>query len=449
MPVRALTPGQGVALAALKFKMVGRLLEEREFVAVSGEPPAQSERDPAPLLHALEGWNERLVFDAYQLGPDDVQAVLDETGTPAGWYPLIVGYDTLPEAPDGIELPDGLTEFLATLEHRTLTAPELATLRSNLRTLYEAGPGAKVELDDAGAAANDDDEDAAALGARIPIPTETFLEELSQRLEIHPISVHWLLTELRERDGVVSPPLRARELDDYLQVTVLRILGYRWPEQDAYEAQHGPLLPPDLVDPDGIVPLVAIDDQTTMTDRIRDRLERQFGEDGADALLRDIKRYLKRDLDDWLKRDFFKSHIPRFKQRPIAWHLTSPAGEFAALVLYHRFSRETLERLRAQYAGDRIKRLEAELARAQARDNGGEVSRLKAAIEDVEEFQRRIEAIERGTTVADRIRCRWKGEEANGRPGPYTPDIDDGVKVNIRPFQEAGLFPVKTVIRKW
>ena len=42
-----------------------------------------------------------------------------------------------------------------------------------------------------------------------------------------------------------------------------------------------------------------------------------------------------------------------------------------------------------------------------------------------------------------RIRCRWKGEEATGRPGPYAPDVDDGVKVNIRPFQEAGLLAVR------
>lgn len=30
-----------------------------------------------------------------------------------------------------------------------------------------------------------------------------------------------------------------------------------------------------------------------------------------------------------------------------------------------------------------------------------------------------------------------------------SPDIDDGVKVNIRPFQENGLLAVKEVIKKW
>jgi len=61
----------------------------------------------------------------------------------------------------------------------------------------------------------------------------------------------------------------------------------------------------------------------------------------------------------------------------------------------------------------------------------------------------RAEKIERGDELRYRIRCRWKPEEETGRPGPYAPDIDDGVKVNIRPFQEAGLLAMKEVIKKW
>jgi hypothetical protein len=41
----------------------------------------------------------------------------------------------------------------------------------------------------------------------------------------------------------------------------------------------------------------------------------------------------------------------------------------------------------------------------------------------------------------------WKDEEATGRPGPYAPNIDDGVKVNIRPFQDAGVLAVEEVIK--
>ncbi len=413
--------------------------------------PDHNLRDQAAslvLLHTLEGWNERLALEAYGVDDESARLVLEETGAPAGWHPLMAGYDRLPEAPAGVEIPAGLTEFLATLERRTLGAQQLAELKARLRRLYEAGPGAKVE-DEGGAAGSGEDEDGAgeALGARIPIPTETFLEELSQRLEVHPISVHWMLEELRA-EGVVSPPERKRELEDYLVITLLRMLGYRWPEQDAYEAEHGPLLDPDLVDADGIIPLVPCADEPTAEARITTRLERAFGDEGAEAFLRDVRRYLGRDLGEWLRRDCFKRHAQQFKNRPIAWHLRSPAGHFEAFVLYHRLSKATLTALRTTYAGGRIARLRAEQARAKERGDAARASDLQVAIEDVELFRAKLEAIERGDTLADRIRCRWKDETAAGRPGPYAPDIDDGVKVNIRPFQEQGLLAAK-VIAKW
>ena len=128
------------------------------------------------------------------------------------------------------------------------------------------------------------------------------------------------------------------------------------------------------------------------------------------------------------------------------------ADEHAAggqvVVLSHRLSRDTLVKLRSQYAGDRIATLRNEQDRARSRGETTRVSELAAAIEDVEAFRQTIESIERGDSLIDRIRCRWKVEEATGRPGPYAPDIDDGVKVNIRPFQENGLLPAK-VISKW
>ena len=266
-------------------------------------------------------------------------------------------------------------------------------------------------------------------------------------MELHPISVYWLLEELRV-EGVVSPPLRKAEIEEYIDITLVRMLGYRWPEQDAYEAAHGPILDPDLVDPDGIIPLVPCGGEPVAEERVRTRLVRQLGEEGADAFLADLRRYTKRDLADWIRRDFFKAHTKRFKNRPIAWHLRSPEGQFEALVLYHRLSRETLARLRVTYAGDRLARLRADQQRARDRGDSRIVTDLQVAIEDVETFRRTLEAIERGDELRHRLRCRWKNETETGRPGPYAPDIDDGVKVNIRPFQESGLLTAKA-INKW
>jgi len=153
-------------------------------------------------------------------------------------------------------------------------------------------------------------------------------------------------------------------------------------------------------------------------------------------------------MEDWLRRDFFRRHVQQFKQRPIAWHLVSPERTFEAFVLYHKLSRATLQSLRSQYAGGLIGRLQADQARARTRGDMAATNRCQDQIDDVEEFRSRLEGIERGDELQYRIRCRWKGEEETGRPGPYAPDIDDGVKVNIRPFQEAGLL-AREVIKKW
>ncbi len=398
----------------------------------------------AALLHTLEGWNERLVFDAYELHEDDVRAVLDETGTPAGWYPLIAGYDRLPDPPEGVELPDGFAEYFAGLERRELSPEELTALKTRLRKLYEAGPGGKIDEDEE-APTGDDEEDEAVLGARIPIPTETFLEELSQKLEVHPVSVYRLLEELRS-EGVFSPPEVRRAMEQWVEVATLLMLGYRWPEQDQQDAEHGPAIDPDLVDEDGVIPLVRCGNHPTAAQRIRTLLERLFGEEGASRAEEEFRRWVGMTRDDWFRRRFFEEHTRRFKQRPIAWHLTSREGRFQALVLYHRLSRDLVQRLRATYAGSLISELQAE--REKAKGDQAKVSDLTAGIEDVEEFRRTLERIERGDEPRYRIRCRWKGEDPDGRPGPYAPDLDDGVKVNIRPFQEAGIL-ARPVIKKW
>jgi len=239
-------------------------------------------------------------------------------------------------------------------------------------------------------------------------------------------------------------------MEDWASVSLLRMLGYRWPEQEAYEREHGPIVDPALVDEDGIVPLVRCSPgQPTAYERLGQRLELDFGLDGRETSEREFRQYVGRDLNTWLQRDFFKRHVQQFKQRPIAWHLVSPERTFEAFVLYHCLSRETLQKLRTQYAGALIERLRAEQAQARGRGDAAKANEIGVKIEDVEEFRQRLERIERGDELKYRIRCRWKGEEATGRLGPYAPDLDDGVKVNIRPFQEAGLLAMKEVIKKW
>ena len=439
---RAILESIGIVAIDLKVRLTESSPAEARFLRTAAGSGTALEA----LLATIEGYLDDLGATVLGLSAEDVDEALAVLGVPAGWNTLIAGYDRLPAIPDGIEIPAGLADFLAAREHHELAPAELAKVKARLRALYEAGPGAKEEIE-APAAKDGDEEEGAAVGARNPIPTETFLEDLAIKTGLHPITVHWLLEELKAK-GAVSPPLRKAELEEYLDITLVRMLGYRWPEQDAYEAEHGLILDPDLVDGDGIIPLVPCGDEPVAEERVRTRLARQFGDDGADAFLADLRRYTKRDLADWIRKDFFKAHAKRFKNRPIAWHLKSPEGAFEALVLYHRLGKDTLAKLRVTYAGDRLARLRADQQRAKDAYDSRTVTDLQLAIEDVDAFRQTLAAIEQGTELRHRIRCRWKDETETGRPGPYAIDIDDGVKVNIRPFHESGLLPAK-VISKW
>lgn len=447
---------------ALKRRVIATDLTEREFDAgaVLFGTPANSPKSvldvilaemvsiegSAAILHSLEGWNETLVVADYKLGKDDVQAVIEETGSPAGWYPLIANYDGLPDPPGDIQIPDGFRAYLSSLPHRVLSDSELSTVKKRLAGLYASARGAKSQevlaVDDP--IENDDE---IVLGAHIPIPSETLIEELSHKLQIHPISVYRLIEELRPIGSLSSPQIRSN-LEDWISTAILELLGYAWPEAGRNTPGGGQAIDQDLVDRDGIIPLVQCDKQPTTDERIRTYMDRRFGADGAARSLEEFRTCLGRSLPEWLESEFFTRHVQQFKQRPIAWHVTSPKGTFQAFVLYHRLGRDTLRRLRDVYAGALVNRLKGDLQRAEERRNARVSEELRFRIEDVEDFRDRILAIEQGRELHNRIRCRWKDEEESGRSGPYTPDLDDGVKVNIRPFQETGVL-ARDVIRKW
>ncbi len=310
--------------------------------------PSDKTQLVAAILHSLEGWLERLSMDAYQLDAADVQAVLDETGTPAGWFPLLAGHDAQPTLPEGLSpLPEGLADYLSYLPRLdTTVATDL-----RLRALYEAGPGGEVKSE-AEIEAGDEEEEETAIGARIPIPTETFLEELSQKLELHPISVYWLLKKGIENDGWRCLPEERRLLADRLTVTILRLLGHRWPRQ--IEAGE-PV--PEWADQDGIVPLTEGTREATLLQRVRERLAAELPGDGLAKLERDFPAVMGKPLAQWIETDFFAHHASQFKRRPIAWQIQS--GRFAkkgkpafvCLVYYHALDNDLLPKIRSQYVG--------------------------------------------------------------------------------------------------
>jgi hypothetical protein len=286
---------------------------------------------------------------------------------------------------------------------------------------------------------------------------------------------------------------------DALQVAVARLLGYRWPAELDTEME----LATDsrawidrsaqlnsLVDDDGIVCIPAVASEQPADGRLLSLLHQAF-EDGVaqervfsekiegadeknpltlDLLRREWKPTLPNDfntwfnrlldadghkgksLETWLRDKFFESHCKCFNQTPFIWHIWDGHREgFSAIVNYHKLAgsngRRLLEKLTHSYLGDWINRQQDEAKRGVEGADG----RLIAA----RNLKAQLELILAGEPPFD-IFVRWK--PLHEQPIGWEPDINDGVRLNIRPFMAvdipggkkgAGILRVKPNTIKW
>lgn len=137
--------------------------------------------------------------------------------------------------------------------------------------------------------------------------------------------------------------------------------------------------------------------------------------------------YAGKSLEDWLRNGFFEQHCALFHHRPFIWHIWDGRKDgFSALVNYHQLNKANLEKLTYSYLGDWISRQKSAIAAGEA----GSDARLQAAKELQGELQRILE----GERPYD-IFVRWKPLEQ--QPLGWEPDLNDGLRLNIRPFMNA------------
>ena len=146
------------------------------------------------------------------------------------------------------------------------------------------------------------------------------------------------------------------------------------------------------------------------------------------------------DLAAWLRDGFFEQHVRLFHNRPFVWQITDgrPDG-FAALVNYHCLDGARLSKLTYTYLGEWIDRQRADAER--------EVASARLRLEAALDLRRRLQLIADGEPPHD-VYVRWK--PLDRQPLGWEPDLNDGVRLNIRPFVTAGVFPKRVKINvKW
>jgi hypothetical protein len=221
--------------------------------------------------------------------------------------------------------------------------------------------------------------------------------------------------------------------DQPLHVAVARLLGYRWPRQSGSSFPDCPALGPDRIekvaDTNGIVSLSATKGEAPAAERLRGLLVQALGNSDLSALIAAAgpKGSKSETLEDWLRDEFFEQHCALFHHRPFIWHIwDGHKSGFSVLVNYHQLTHANLEKLTYAYLGDWIRRQKA----AVEAEKGGADARLQAA----KRLQTRLKLILDGDPPFD-IFVRWK--PLAEQPIGWTPDLEDGVRVNIRPFMEA------------
>lgn len=230
---------------------------------------------------------------------------------------------------------------------------------------------------------------------------------------------------------------------DPLQVAVARLLGYVWPAEldasmelsdEAHTWISRSKLLASHVDDDGIVCLQAVRGEQPAHERLLALLidawetvtPGSWTPSVLDKLLAQADNAGK-GLAMWLRDCFFEQHAKRFQHRPFIWHVWDGQKDgFGALVNAHKLDAKNLERLIHTYLGDWIRTQEAGVA------NGidGAPLRLSAA----QNLKVRLQTILEGEAPYD-IFVRWK--TLAQQPIGWQPDLNDGVRLNIRPFMTA------------
>lgn len=223
---------------------------------------------------------------------------------------------------------------------------------------------------------------------------------------------------------------------DPLHVAVARLLGYTWPAETddkmelSDEARQWIARSKSLAnhaDKDGIVCIPPVGRESSASDRLLNLLADAYGDAWSNDVLAQLLTaadHTGKSLETWLRDKYFAQHCALFGNRPFVWHIWDGLRDgFAALVNYHKLDYKTLEALIYTYLGDWISR--------QKRDAESGVDGAQEKLAAAEALKKRLELILAGEAPYD-IFVRWKPIEQ--QPIGWNPDLNDGVRLNIRPF---------------
>lgn len=238
--------------------------------------------------------------------------------------------------------------------------------------------------------------------------------------------------------------------ENSFQVALCRLMGYQWPAEKDEEmelAEEARKYIKEiqafnyLADEDGIVCIPSVNGEQPAAERLRDYIKEVWGGDWENNTIPNLLKQAgskKVNLEQWLREEFFEQHIKLFHNRPFIWNIWDGRKDgFSVLVNYHKLDKANLQKFIYTYLGDWIRQCEIKL-----KDNESGADGLLMAATKLKD---QLILILEGEPPYD-IFVRWKPLEK--QLIGWEPDINDGVRLNIYPFIQAGILKKKPNI-KW
>jgi hypothetical protein len=256
----------------------------------------------ATRLHQLEAQIERAVFDAFELGDEEMQEVFSVTGTPPGLLPTARRGDKELQARACRIFSDHADP---TMSHRS------------------ASPKIDGRL-----------------------PPESFVELVASDLGVDVVSTHLLLSEGIRLRKWRSPGWERQLAERWVSSAVATLLDCSLRDDFAVA------LPPDL-EPASVVPITEAAGEPSLITRMRAILAASFPQNLEAE--RHLSEALGQPLERWILRELFGFLCRRTHRRPILWQIQSrPATThstpaFACLVSFRQLDGRTLPLLRERY----------------------------------------------------------------------------------------------------
>ena len=321
------------------------------------------------VLSLCEALAEQRLLDANGFAESDVTDLYATTGCPDGMLPLLVGYDSFELSNRSFSkvVLAGLQKLTAGIKRIQLAESELDSLKQQIRRRFEEGPGATSDEDESKQTdESNGDESEEATTAKVFLPWESFVQEIAEKVGWHPITVLNVLHE-----DVVGKEVRCRDIEsasvyDRFTILTLKLLSHQYPREVVAGAPMHT-----WADQDGVIPLTSGGGETSLIERVCERLAEEFPSGNVPALKREFEEITGSSLEQWLCSQFFERHVKQFKKRPIAWQLETIASRsaaaavgkgkkkrgtinqpiFACLVYYRKLDADLLPKIRTQYVG--------------------------------------------------------------------------------------------------